>query len=111
MRSDALRPATQKQAQNATTKLRTRLSKGEKRNRKRMAEVGAVYDIEPIPRTAGDILPANDAERSAQTPAPAAKGKWLTASVTEDAASVVGRLFEEAKRRDPTTPAARAGGR
>ncbi|MGH9223838.1 MAG: ISKra4 family transposase, partial [Acidimicrobiales bacterium] len=41
MRPDSLRPATEKAAAAATNKLETRLSKGEKRNRKRMAEVGA----------------------------------------------------------------------
>jgi hypothetical protein len=101
MRHDALRPTTRRQAQNSTTKLKTRLSKGEKRNRKRMAEVGAVYDITPAPRTAPDILPADDAQRDAATHAPAAKNKWLTASVTHDAATVVGQLFNEADRRDP----------
>src|SRR5664279_3536544 len=50
MRSDALRPATAKAAAKATGKLKTRLSKGEKRNRKRMAEVGAVYDVTPVVR-------------------------------------------------------------
>ena len=38
MRPDALRPATEKAAAAATPKLKTRLSKGEKRTRKRMAE-------------------------------------------------------------------------
>ncbi len=45
MRPDALRPATAKAAAAATNKLECRLSKGEKRNRKRLAEVGAVYDL------------------------------------------------------------------
>jgi hypothetical protein len=49
MRPDALRAATAEAAARSTTKLATRLSKGEKRNRKRMAEVGAVYDAEPHP--------------------------------------------------------------
>ena len=31
-----------------------------------------------------------------------AKNKWLTASVTDDTATVVGRIFDEADRRDPT---------
>jgi hypothetical protein len=101
MRTDGLRDATRKQAQNNTNKLKTRLSRGEKHGRKRMAEVAAVYEIEPAPRTAADILPTNDAERSAQIPAPAAKNKWLTASVTDDAATVVAKMFEEAERRDP----------
>jgi hypothetical protein len=35
------------------------------------------------------------------TPAPQAKGKWLTASIANDAASVVADIFAEAERRDP----------
>jgi hypothetical protein len=108
MRPEALRPATAKAAASATTKLSTRLSKGEKRNRKRLAEVGAVYDADPVVRTPADILArgedpgprATDPEQPAQ--APVAANKWLTASVTHDAATVVGRLFDEADRRDPT---------
>jgi len=103
MRPEALRPATAKAAASATTKLTTRLSKGEKRNRKRLAEVGAVYDTDPVVRTPADILTRGqdtDPEQPAQ--APVAKNKWLTASVTDDAATVVGRIFDEADRRDPT---------
>jgi hypothetical protein len=100
MRPGALRPATQSAAARSTTKLETRLSKGEKRNRKRMAEVGAVYTATPVARTATDVLaPADDAGPS--KPAPAAKAKWLTASVVDDAASVVAAVFDEAERRDP----------
>jgi len=58
MRPEALREATRKAAGTSATKLATRLSKGEKRNRKRMAEVGGVYDATPAVRTPGDILPA-----------------------------------------------------
>jgi hypothetical protein len=99
MRQEALRPATQRQAQEQ--KLKTRLSKGEKRNRTRMAEVCAIHEVAPAPRTAADILPADDNERAAARPAPEAKNKWLTASVTEDAATIVGDMFTEADRRDP----------
>ena len=68
MRADALRPATAAAAGKATSKLASRLSKGEKRNRKRMAEVGAVYDASPAPRTSPDILPANqDLTRTRRT--------------------------------------------
>jgi len=56
MRPAALRPATAKAA--TSRKLVTRLSKGEQRHRKRMAEVGCVYDCAPAPRTPADILPA-----------------------------------------------------
>jgi hypothetical protein len=89
MRPDALRAATRRAATRTTTKLATRLSKGEKRNRKRIAEVGAVYDATPVPRTPVDILPTTDAERRAATPGPRARDKWLTASVVDDAATVV----------------------
>ena len=56
MRPGALRPATAQAAQRASPKLETRLSRGEKRNRKRIAEVGAVYDATPAARTAADVL-------------------------------------------------------
>jgi hypothetical protein len=98
MRKDALRPATKKAAEASTTKLETRLSKGEKRNRKRMAEIGAVYDVTPVVRRAEDIFASEDQRRAE---APLAKNKWLTASVVEDAAEVVATVFHEAERRDP----------
>lgn len=99
MRPDALRPGTAKVAAEAKTKLKTRLSKGEKSARKRMAEVAAVYDVTPVVRVPGDILGRDD---DAQRPeAPKAKNKWLTASVVDDAAEVIGAAFDEACRRDP----------
>jgi hypothetical protein len=98
MRAEALREATARAAQRASPKLKTRLSKGEKANRKRIAEVGAVYDIKPAPRTPAEVLaPTKDK----LLPAPKAKHKWLTASVVEDAATVVADIFDEAQRRDP----------
>lgn len=99
MRPDSLRPATERAAAAATTKLETRLSKGEKRNRKRLAEVGAVYDLTPVPRSPADVLASNHGDHP--PPAPKATAKWVTASVVEDAAEVVGRVFDEADRRDP----------
>ncbi len=98
MRSEALREATAKAAQRASPKLRTRLSKGEKANRKRIAEVGAVYDIKPTPRTPEQVLAPT---KEKVLPSPKAKHKWLTASVVEDAATVVADIFDEAQRRDP----------
>jgi len=101
MRPDALRPATATAAAAAAPKLATRLSKGEKRNRKRIAEVGTVYDATPAVRTPTDILPATDEQRRDATPGPATRNKWLTASVVNDAASVINQVFDEADRRDP----------
>lgn len=101
MRPGALRPATQTAAERSTTKLQTRLSKGEKRNRKRMAEVGTVYTVVPAPRTTADVLARGDDDAGARRAAPTAKHKWLTASVVDDAATVVAATFDEAERRDP----------
>lgn len=103
MRADALRPATAKAAAETTTKLATRLSKGEKRNRKRMATVASVYDLTPVPRSPTDIMDRdeNPDDAAEPTPAPNAKGKWVTASVAHDATAVVATMFEEAQRRDP----------
>jgi hypothetical protein len=99
MRPQALREATKRKA--TSTKLKTRLSKGEKANRKRMAEVGAVYDAKPAPRTAADILPDPADPQHPKPKPPVAVNKWLTASVVDDAATVVGQIFDEADRRDP----------
>ena len=98
MRSEALREATAKAAQRASPRLKTRLSKGEKANRKRLAEVGAVYELTPAPRSAAEVL-APTAQKTVA--APKAKHKWLTASVIDDAASVIAEIFDEAERRDP----------
>ncbi len=100
MRPDALRPATAKAAAAATNKLACRLSKGEKRNRKRLAEVGAVYDLTPVARTPADVLASKAGE--APPPAPKAGAKWVTASVVEDAATVIAKVFDEAERRNPS---------
>jgi hypothetical protein len=99
MRPDGLREATAKAA--ISQKLATRLSKGEKRHRKRMAEVAAVYDLTPQPRTIADILPDTRGEGDTSRPAPSINGKWLAASVTHDAATVIAAGFNEAHRRDP----------
>lgn len=99
MRPDALRPATAKAAAKARSKLKTRLSKGEKRNRKRIAEVGVVYDATPVGRAASDIIGRKDGADKVE--APKAKNKWLTASVVDDASEIISAVFEEAERRDP----------
>lgn len=98
MRSEALRQATAEAAARASPKLKTRLSRGEKPGRKRIAEVGAVYEIEPAPRTSKDVLAPTTEKVLA---APKAKRKWLTASVVCDAATVIADIFDEAQRRDP----------
>jgi hypothetical protein len=97
MRPEGLRPATAKAAA-AGRKLATRLSPGEKQGRKRMAELAAVHDVVPVPRTPDDVLPPPGATGP---DGPKATGKWLTASVVDDIATVVAAGFDEADRRDP----------
>lgn len=57
MRPGALRPCTAAKAAAAAPKLASRLSRGEKRNRKRLAELGAVYDATPAARSPDDTWP------------------------------------------------------
>lgn len=52
----APREATARAAARSRRKLSTRLSAGEKNGRKRMAELAAVYDAVPVPRTATDVI-------------------------------------------------------
>lgn len=100
MRPEALREATRRAAASRGHKLTTRLSKGEKANRKRMATVGCVYDVDPVVRTPADVLCRPGDEQPAAA-SPRARGKWVTASVIDDTATVVATLFDEAGRRDP----------
>ena len=93
MRPAALRPVTAARA--SSKKLAARLSKGETRYRKRMAEVGAVCDVVPVPRRPEDVMGPGELA------APVAKAKWLTASVVDDAVHVLAMIFDEADRRDP----------
>jgi hypothetical protein len=112
MLPEALRPATAKAAAAAQGKLATRLSPGEKNGRKRMAELACVYDAVPVPRTPEDIIstPAQKRKKKARAGKPKqkgkprepqARGKWLTASVTDDIPAVIAAAFDEAERRDP----------
>jgi hypothetical protein len=96
----ALRPETVRKARRSVPKQDGRLSRGEVGHRKRMAETGAVFDVSPVPRTAGDIVrpPGPGAGPPA---APRTRNKWVTASVAADAAAVVAAVFAEADRRDP----------
>src|SRR5919197_5526356 len=56
MRREDLREATKRAAEREQHKLKTRLSRGEKRNRKRMATVAAIYIIERHVRGAESIM-------------------------------------------------------
>jgi hypothetical protein len=101
MRPDALRTATIRRAARAGPKPTVRLAREDQRHRKRMAEIGAVYDATPAPRTVADILTSAAPDGYEQAPGPVAANKWLCASIVKNAATVIGRIFDEAQRRDP----------
>lgn len=102
MRHEDLREATRKAAETTPHRLHTRLAAGEKPNRKRMAQVAAIYTIAPWVRTVADVLHTLRADRDvdAARPRPVAKRVW--ASVEHGAQQVVNDAFAEALRRDPS---------
>ncbi len=109
MRPEALREATLKAAQaKGPGRYRTRLASGERQGRKRMATLGVVYDAEPAPRRAHDVItvPAATAEgpsgQRLRRAGPTAQAKWLTGSVTAHSEQVIQAVFDQAEQRDPT---------
>jgi hypothetical protein len=101
MRRSALRKATQKAAERGVHKLKQRLSKGEKKNRKRMAQVAAVYTVAPFHRQPEDIVQELDRKVEQPKPRPRPEHKRVWASLTDDPEDVIRGGFEEASRRDP----------
>jgi len=101
MRHEDLREGTRRAAEKSGRKLETRLTPGEKSNRKRMAQVATVYSVAPFPRGPGDVLHTlRDAEEvDAARPRPTDKRVW--ASVEKSGRAVIREAFEEALRRDP----------
>jgi len=99
MRKEDLRPATRKAAEQEVREPGARLQPGEKPNRKRMAQVATVYDIEPYERSAEQIMGLSLEEERSPRPKPTNKQVW--ASVDKEPEDVIGAIFEEALRRDP----------
>ena len=97
MRKQDLREATRKAAEKSKRKLKTRLGRGEKRNRKRMATVASVYEVDSYQRTAEQIMGLDEPE----TIRPKVRNKRVWASLRQSPAEVVEQLFAEAQRRDP----------
>ncbi len=98
MRHDDLREGTRRAAEQESHKLATRLSKGEKRHRKRMATVATVYEVDRHHRLAEEIMGLRQRQPGAM-PKPCRKRVW--ASVRKDMEKVLDDMFNEAKRRDP----------
>lgn len=101
MRHESLREATRKAAEKEQHKLQKRLTAGEKKDRKRMAQVASVYTIAPHVRTAEEITGITPvlAEKKKQRPRPEDKRVW--ASVEREAEHVIAEIFQEGQMRDP----------
>ncbi len=95
----SLRPHAARKAARSVPKQDGRLSRGEVRTRKRMAEAGSVFGITPAARTASDVI--RPPGSGPAPPGPGVTGKWVTASVADDAAAVVAAVSGEAGRRAP----------
>ena len=102
MRLEALRAATAKAAAKLG-KMRTRLSSGEKPNRKRMATLVTVYDAVPAWRRPHDVIapPGGRAGTRPLRKGPRAIRKWLAGSVRRDPDQMIAAMFDEAEARDP----------
>ena len=98
MHEQDLREQTRKAAQKRKPQMETRLSKGEKKNAKRMATVVAVYTIDTFERTPQDLLPGNDKPDKEKSPRPEQKRVW--ASLEKSAEQVIESAFLEASHRD-----------
>lgn len=99
MRHDSLRECTKKSAAK-NKKLKTRLSPGEKKDRKRMAQVAAVYTAQPHVRTAESIMKVQTDGNVLPFKSPIIN-KRVWASVERKAELVIKDAFLEALKRDP----------
>ena len=95
-----LRDTTRKMAEKRKGKMETRLSRGEKKNCKRMATVAAVYTIDRFERSPDDLI-AEESGGSDKTPRPLPEHKRVWASLEKEPEQVIAEAFDEAERRDP----------
>lgn len=102
MRPGARRAETARQARRrAPQAFGKRLGTGQKAGHKRIAETGAVFDVQlpDEPRTPEQIL-----GRAPGQPAPdgpQAVNRWYTVQITASRAETIAAVFDQAERRDP----------
>jgi hypothetical protein len=105
MRPEALRPETRKKAAKVHRKrtvgesVAKRTPANDRPHRKRMAEVAAVYSLEPVSRTPEDVT--RELRRTGpRRPRPKAQNKRVWASLEHPIIDVVDQAFAEASLRD-----------
>jgi hypothetical protein len=103
MRPEARRAETARKARTRTRAFAggNRLGTGEKAGTKRIAETGAVFDVQPPsqPRTPEQILGRAPGQPAPQ--GPAAVNRWYTVDITASRADTIAAVFDHAERRDP----------
>ncbi|RDH44966.1 ISKra4 family transposase [Zooshikella ganghwensis] len=98
MHKEDLRETTKQAVAKQQHKLKSRLSPGEKANRKRMARVASVYTTPCFERTPEQIIRSNKAHNVKR---PSITNKRIWASVERSSEQVIQEAMEEAIRRDP----------
>lgn len=108
MRTDSLREETRKKAlcEPSERAFPPKLKSGEKSNRKRMAQLGTVYEVAPFIRTPDDIVGelqslTKTGPTEARPSRPRPLNKRLFGSVAQVASRVIDEGFREALARDP----------
>jgi hypothetical protein len=109
VRAEDLRPATKKALEKSLERASPERwpaetsKKSRKLNRKRMAQVAAIYGVDPFPRIPEDILrdlrPVRDATPKTRRPKPV--NKCVRASVACEPFEVIEAVFAEGLKRDP----------
>jgi hypothetical protein len=102
MRPEARRARTKAPGRRVQT-FRKRRGTGEK-GHKRMAETGCVFDVQPPARPGGPARTAEQVMRpepGSSTNAPRAVNRWYTTDITAGREHTIGKIFDEAGRRDP----------
>jgi hypothetical protein len=78
-----------------------RAGTGEKKGCKRMAQTGAVFDVVPQPRIPEQVMgPGPDPGPGSKKP-PRAQNRWYTCDITAGRDVTIGKIFDQADRRDP----------
>ena len=101
MRPEARRRRTRAPGQRVRT-FEKRAGTGEKKGCKRMAETGAVFDVIAAeqPRTPEQVMRPGPGGSRKDT-APRAENRWYTCDITAGRDVTIGKIFDEAGRRDP----------
>jgi hypothetical protein len=93
--------ARRRRARAPEQKVRTfekRAGTGEKKGCKRMAGTGAVFDVIPQqPRTPEQVMRPDPGEKAP----PRAENRWYACDITAGRDVTIGKIFDEAGRRDP----------